>query len=166
MIIHTRNLLDGDYQTLRSLLENEAPNEWNYITADTITEQFALLKQGKATAALLEDGNIVGFSIMLLGAACPVIYGKYQALAEIAYIQDVAVSKNYRGQGFGSRLLLESTGEARKNNLKTVFLERHEENLASAGMMRKAGFEVVETFFDPTRRTTGSRRTTVLKKNL
>ena len=42
-----------------------------------------------------------------------------------------------------------------------VFVDRHEENLASAGMMRKAGFTEVETYADPRRRPHGSGRTTV-----
>lgn len=42
-----------------------------------------------------------------------------------------------------------------------VFIERHEENAGSAGMMRKAGFREVRTFNDPERRATGSRRTTL-----
>jgi hypothetical protein len=46
-----------------------------------------------------------------------------------------------------------------------VYIERHEENLASAGMMRKASFKLVGTFYDPQKRTAGSRNTSVLVKN-
>ena len=54
----------------------------------------------------------------------------------------------------------------RKRDLKEVFIERHEENLASAGMMRKAAFSHVETFHDPAKRTSGSRNSSILKVDL
>ena len=161
--IHTRPLLENDFDVLRSLLLTEAPNQWNYITEDTIHSQFVRLKQGEATAALLEDNQIVGFSIMLLREACPVAFEKYEERDNMAYIEDVVVSKNYAGRGHGTQLLLESMKQAHRHNIGVVYIERHEENLASAGMMRKAGFEIVETFNNPEKRTSGSRRTVILK---
>jgi hypothetical protein len=43
-----------------------------------------------------------------------------------------------------------------------LLIDRHEENLASAGMMRKAGFTELRTFVDLQRRDYGSRKTTVM----
>jgi L-amino acid N-acyltransferase YncA len=47
--------------------------------------------------------------------------------------------------------------------LKDVYIDRHEENAASAGMMRKGGFVEVDTFAEPARRPHGSGRTTVCR---
>ena len=66
-----------------------------------------------------------------------------------------------RGQGIGSRLLEECKERLRALGAERIYVERHEENRASAGMMRKAGFEIIDTFFDPDRRPTGSRNTVV-----
>lgn len=43
-----------------------------------------------------------------------------------------------------------------------IYIERHEENLASAGMMYKLGFDIVETFYDPEKRDHGSRNTAIM----
>jgi len=44
-----------------------------------------------------------------------------------------------------------------------LLVDRHEENLASAGMMRKAGFDgVAHLYVDLARRDYGSRKTTVM----
>ncbi len=50
--------------------------------------------------------------------------------------------------------------------IEDVYIDRHEENLASAGMMRKAGFVELETYADPARRPNGSGRSTVCHRNL
>ncbi|MDP1938344.1 MAG: hypothetical protein Q8K91_14150, partial [Hylemonella sp.] len=47
-----------------------------------------------------------------------------------------------------------------------VYIDRHEENAASAGMMRKTGFVEIDTFAEPVRRPHGSRRTTVCRRVL
>jgi hypothetical protein len=47
-----------------------------------------------------------------------------------------------------------------------VFIERHEENPGSAGMMSKAGFVEIDTCHDPARRALGSRRTTVCRLSI
>jgi len=51
--------------------------------------------------------------------------------------------------------------ELAKLGADVVFIDRHEENLASAGMMRAAGFVEIDTYADPRRRPHGSGRTTV-----
>ena len=47
-----------------------------------------------------------------------------------------------------------------------LLIDRHEENLASAGMMRKAGFVTLKTYLDLERRDYGSRKTTVMAYGL
>ena len=162
MNIHTRHLEMPDFQAMRELLLTEGPNEWNYITDESIAHQFQLIADGTAMAVLAEDEKIAGFSVVIFGQGCPQKLSKYDDLSEIAYIKDVVVSSSQSGKGLGTLLLEESIGQARTNRLKKVYIERHEENLASAGMMRKAGFEIVETLHDPQKRATGSRNTSVL----
>ena len=87
---------------------------------------------------------------------------KYQPLHQVAYINDVVVAKELAGQGLGTKLLLECSLIAKESHFDNVYIERHEENLASAGMMKKAGFELVETIHDPAKRFSGSRNTSIL----
>jgi len=162
MKIHSRQLNEIDFKTMRELLLKEGPNEWNYITNDSIDKQFKLLSEGKALAVLAEDSSIVGFSVLIIKESCPSKLTKYAELSNIAYINDVVVASSQSGQGLGSQLLRKSISLASNEQCSEVYIERHEENLASAGMMLKVGFEIVETFSDPGKRATGSRNTSVL----
>jgi ribosomal protein S18 acetylase RimI-like enzyme len=163
MKIHTRFLSESDLLSMRKLLLQEGPNEWNYITDESIAHQFQLIRQGKAFAILAEEEQIVGFAILALKDACPVKLREYAELTDVAYINDVVVASSQSGKGLGSKMLLEVVKLANSKQCTEVYIERHEENLASAGMMRKAGFELVETFYDPNKRTSGTRNTSVLR---
>lgn len=163
--IHSRQVSDADLQEMRSLLLKDGPNEWNYITEESIEHQFQLIRNNNAVAVLAEDNGIHGFAVLIYREASPAKLCKYDNLSAIAYIADVVVSLRKSGGGLGTRLLKKSIELAGKAECTKVYIERHEENPASAGMMRKAGFEVVETFFDPGKRDTGSRKTAVLVKN-
>lgn len=162
MQIHSRKLNEADFQAMKDLLLKEGPNDWNYITNESIAHQFELINQGKALAVLAEDTSIVGFAVLIIKEACPAKLSRHGALSDIAYINDVVVASSQSGKGLGSRLLKESIKIAGNNKCSNVYIERHEENLASASMMRKAGFNLVETFYDPEKRSTGSKNTSVL----
>ncbi|MGB1244459.1 MAG: GNAT family N-acetyltransferase, partial [Porticoccaceae bacterium] len=75
---------------------------------------------------------------------------------------EVAVHRDLAGQGLGSELLRLTIDRARALKAQLVLIDRHEENLASAGMMRKTGFNELRTFVDLERRNYGSRKTTVM----
>ncbi len=166
MKIDTRLLSAIDFQQMRALLLKDGPNDWNYITDESIALQFQLIRDGKAIAVLAEEHEIAGFAVLIFKDACPSKLNKYSGLSTMAYINDVVVSLKHGGKGIGSSLLQKAVELAQKEQCQTVYIERHEENLASAGMMRKAHFKVIDTFHDPKKRTTGSRNTTVLVKNI
>ncbi|PSV47547.1 GNAT family N-acetyltransferase [Photobacterium indicum] len=166
MKIHCRKLNDIDYLNMRALLLRDGANDWNYITEESISNQFTLIDEGRASVALaeVEEGEIIGFAVIIHNDAFPVKLVKYTDSSDIAYIKEVVVSKSHSGKGLGSKLLQECVLIARNQNASNVFIERHEENAASAGMMRKAGFEIIDTFYDPKKRSAGSRNTSVLAK--
>lgn len=162
MKIHARKLNEADFQAMRKLLLKEGPNDWNYITDESIDHQFKLIAEESAIAVLAEDNKIVGFAVLMIKDVCPSKLSSFDDLSTIAYINDVVVSSSQAGKGLGSQLLKEAVNLAGCKGCEKVYIERHEENLASAGMMRKAGFELVETFYDPDKRTVGSKNTSVL----
>ena len=193
-----KQLTESEREHMKTLLLKEGPNEWNYLTEESVTTQFDYIQNGNALVVIAEDDNddnndndndkskIVGFAVLILGAACPAKLSKYHQASllnnnnnNVAYINDVVVAKKMAGQGVGTRLLLECVsividassttrgGESENNHgTAAVYIERHEENAASAGMMRNAGFELVETIFDPAKRRSGSRKTSILVKRL
>lgn len=165
MRVHSRPLNDADLAAMRELLFSDGPNEWNYLTEESVDIQIDLIKKGKATAVIVEDENILGFAVLIFGDGCPEKLRKYAKLEQVAYINDVVVSRSLAGKGYGTKLLLESIALAKINRYSSVYIERHEENVASTGMMKNAGFELVETCHDPSKRFTGSRNTSVLVKH-
>jgi len=82
------------------------------------------------------------------------------------YVSEAVVRRDRVGRGWGTRLLCESLAELAKLGADVVFIDRHEENVASAGMMRAAGFVEIDTYADPRRRPDGSGRTTVCSYRL
>ena len=154
---------------VKALLWDQGPNEWNYLTEEGVDAEFALIEQGSAVAmvavdSLGTDSNpIIGFAILMDGKVSPDYLTNYYALNELCYIGDVVVSSAYSGQGIATKLLECCIEKSKEKRATVVLIERHEENLASAGMMKKAGFNVVETFNDPAKRFVGSRNTSILE---
>jgi len=163
MKIYSRALKEKDFKEMKALLLRDGPNDWNFLTEESVDYQFQLIRESSAQAILAESDELLGFAVLIFGESCPDKLEKYTDLPTIAYVNDVVVSKSHSGKGIGNKLLAECISIAKSRNLKAVYIERHEENLASAGMMAKAGFKIVETFFDPKKRFTGSKTTSVLR---
>ncbi|WP_409418659.1 N-acetyltransferase family protein [Marinomonas sp. RS-M-Aa-14] len=152
---------------VKALLWDQGPNKWNYLTEESVETEFALVEQGSAMVMVAVDNEqIVGFAVLMDGEVSPDYLAKYYALDDICYIGDVVVSSAYSGQGIATKLLECCIESSKEKRASVVLIERHEENLASAGMMRKAGFQVVDTFSDPGKRSVGSRKTAILEYKL
>jgi len=120
-------------------------------------------------AMVAEDANhkqIIGFAVLIDGTVSPAYLTQYFDLHGLCFIGDVVVSQAYSSQGIATKLLELCLEQAKKKPVQVVLIERHEENLASAGMMRKAGFQVIDTFHDPDKRSSGSRKTAILQYNI
>lgn len=59
-----------------------------------------------------------------------------------AFIEDIAVSQNFRGQGIGSELINKSIEWARQNNLYGLMLETQDNNLLACRFYIKCGFKI------------------------
>ncbi|KZN30417.1 hypothetical protein N480_05550 [Pseudoalteromonas luteoviolacea S2607] len=148
---------------LKSLLWKYGPNEWNYLTEEGVDAELQLVESGRAHAAVaIYQNQIVGLAILISGVDAPSYIEKYARVAESSFIGDVVVSKEHSGMGIASQLLRECKHKAKSLNSKSVLIERHEENLASAGMMKNAGFTIYETFHDPDKRSSGTQNSVVL----
>ncbi len=71
MKIHSRQLIESDFQAMRAPLLTEGPNAWNYITHESIDHQFQLLRDGKALAVVAEASSIIGFAVLIIKEAYP-----------------------------------------------------------------------------------------------
>ena len=168
MVIFRQAALE-ELADVKKLLWDQGPNEWNYLTEEGVDAEFSLIEQGSAAAMVAVDSlgadssQIIGFAVLIDGAVSPDYLTKYSAHNELCYIGDVVVSQAYSGQGIATKLLECCIEKSKEKRASVILIERHEENLASAGMMRKAGFQVIDTFHDPDKRSSGSRNTAILE---
>jgi L-amino acid N-acyltransferase YncA len=149
---------------LQALILEHGANRWNWLPEDGIAEHMRDVGAGQAHGLLAMEGE------QLLGAVtfCATYsFARYQSAdrkdAPHGYICEAVVRRDQVGRGLGTQLLEQAVAALQIQGLREIYVDRHEENAASAGMMRKAGFVELETFAEPGRRPHGSGRTTVCR---
>ena len=187
-MIEFRDASVAELDNLKTFLFEHGPNPWNHLPVAGVDEELALIAQGKASALMaVEQNELLGFAIFYHSDTLPSRYLQYTDGQQPAiYISEVVVHKAHAGQGIGNQLLIkiieranplmESSTDAEMvagaemiagaKETTALLIDRHEENLASAGMMRKAGFVSLKTYLDLERRDYGSRKTTVMAYGL
>jgi ribosomal protein S18 acetylase RimI-like enzyme len=149
---------------LLDLIFTQGPNEWNWLPLDGVQAHVDDIAQGRARAILaLDRGQLVGAVTFCLTRDFSRYQSPAEAQTEHGYVCEAVVRANQAGRGLGTQLLKQAVALIAEQGVGTVYIDRHEENVASAGMMRKAGFVEIDTFAEPTRRPHGSGRTTVCR---
>ncbi|MDN0083711.1 DinB family protein [Crenobacter sp. SG2305] len=149
------------------LLREHGPNAWNWLPEDNVVATLAELAAGRGGAMLAWDGgDIVGAMIWRRDDPYPALRPADIPPEQAAYLAEAVVHRDYAGRGLGGRLLRELNGRLASRGIRWLAAERHEENLGSAGMMRKAGYKVLSAYDDPQRRHAGNRRTAVCGRRL
>lgn len=156
-----------DLLAMSSFIFEHGPNDWNWLPVEGVQAHMQEIGDGHAHAVLAWQGRaLVGLATFRLTHQ----YCRYQtperADAAHGYVCEVVVAPHCAGRGLGSDLLQKVNASLAVMGVREVYIDRHEENRASQGMMRKAGFEVIETFAEPARRPYGSGRTTVCRIKL
>ena len=147
---------------LQALILDHGANVWNYLPEDGIRAHIDDIAHGRAHGVLaVQDGAMLGAVTYGLSTDFERYLPTYLRGTPQGYVSEAVVRRDQTGRGVGTRLLKEALASLATMDVQMVFIDRHEENLASAGMMRRAGFVEVETYPDPRRRTHGSGRTTV-----
>jgi GNAT superfamily N-acetyltransferase len=156
-----------ELKQLKAFLFHHGANPWNHLPLDGVNAEFALIAAGKGSAlAAYRDDQPVGLAIFYHPNALPKHYLEYSHARSALYIAEVVVHKDYSGRGIGTNLLKEIIRRAADFGAEILLVDRHSENVGSAGMMRKAGFKELATFVDLDRRDFGNRSTTVLSLDL
>ncbi|UJB32891.1 MULTISPECIES: GNAT family N-acetyltransferase [Chromobacterium] len=157
----------GDVDALRTLITEHGPNPWNWLPADGVERSLRQVAAGEAWAALFERDGLLGAAILYrLHDAFPQHRPAEVAADAAGYIMEAVVRRDQAGQGLGSLLLRQACEDLAARGARWVTADRHEENAASGGMMRKAGFVELASFDDWERRAGGSRRSTVCGRML
>lgn len=77
---------------------------------------------------LFVDDHIVGYII-------------YHIVIDEAEILNIVIDNNFKGKGYGTFLLKETIEEIKKKNIKNVFLEVGEQNIAAISLYKKFNFK-------------------------
>lgn len=151
-----------DLPALHQLIFDHGANIWNYLPEVGIREHLQDIAQGRAHGVLaLDQEQLIGAVTFGLSTDFDRYLPEQARGTPQGYVSEAVVRRDRTGQGWGTRLLRQALVELGKLGAEVVLIDRHEENLASAGMMRAAGFVEMDTYADPRRRPNGSGRTTV-----
>jgi ribosomal protein S18 acetylase RimI-like enzyme len=149
---------------LQALILDHGANVWNWLPEDGIAEHMRDIASGLAQGLLAMQGaELVGAVTFCTTHGFPRYQNALRTDAPHGYVCEAVVRRDQVGRGLGAQLLRAAVASLKSQGLQEIYIDRHEENAASAGMMRKAGFIEVETFAEPARRPHGSGRTTVCK---
>lgn len=154
----------SDVAGMLPFILEHGPNPWNHLPEEEIAAHLRAIGAGTVSGVVALDGRaIVGFATFHVTGD----FARYQARgrsdAAHGYIREAVVHREYAGQGLGTRLLSLAVERLARLGMREVYIDRHEENAGSAGMMRKAGFAEIDVYDDPERRPSGSRRTAVCR---
>jgi ribosomal protein S18 acetylase RimI-like enzyme len=160
--LRIREALAADIDNLCALIFEHGPNPWNHLPSVEVTAHLQQIADGSVSALLAErGGELLGFVSYKLSRH----FARYQPPTrcdqEHAYICEAVTHRDVAGHGLGSRLLKQVIAALVEQGVGDIYIDRHEEDAASAAMMRKAGFVEIETYADLERRPNGSRRTMV-----
>ena len=149
---------------LHSFILDHGANVWNWLPEDGITAHMQDIAAAKAHGLLaMDEEHLVGAVTFCTTHD----FSRYQLAqrqdAPQGYICEAVVRRDQVGRGLGTQLLERAVQALQALGLQEIYIDRHEENAASAGMMRKAGFVELATFTEPARRPHGSGRTTVCR---
>jgi ribosomal protein S18 acetylase RimI-like enzyme len=163
-MISIRSAHSADVPAMLPFIFEHGKNQWNYLPEADVGEHLAGIAGGKIQAVIaVIDGVMVGFVTFMSSRAQAHYREPEQRGFPHGYICEVVVHRAHVGKGIGACLLKAATIRLAEQGFTELYIERHEENIASAGMMRKAGFVEIDCFDDPARRESGSRRTTVCR---
>jgi ribosomal protein S18 acetylase RimI-like enzyme len=148
--------------SLQALIFEHGANVWNYLPEEGIGAHLDDIAQGRAYGVLAMDSDTLIGAVTFGLSSDFERYLPLQARGTLqGYVSEAVVRRDRVGQGLGTHLLRQALVALASMGVAAVFIDRHEENLASAGMMRRAGFVEIDTYADPRRRPHGSGRTTV-----
>lgn len=149
---------------LHAFIFEHGANDWNWLPVAGIEMHMRDIAAEEASALLAMEGD------QLLGAItfCQTEnFARFQPAgrqdAEHGYVCEVVVRRDQTGRGLGVQLLQRAVQALQADGVQEIYIDRHEENAPSAGMMRRAGFVELETYADPERRPHGSGRSTVCR---
>ncbi len=138
MIVVT-TLKDATENALRDLNELVAELREEHLekTPGTFSDLKKIVASEDTVMAVAKDGErIVGVATL---------YVVQKIGKSIAYIEDVVVHSEYRGQGLGEKIMTYLIEEARRRNVRSIGLSSRPARVAGNKLYRKLGFVQKDT---------------------
>lgn len=153
-----------DISALFDFLYEHGVNQWNHLPEGPIRTHLQGIAKGTTHVVIAEEaGQLVGFVSFELGTDMARYQPKDRKDAIHGVVHEAVVHRDQCGKGIGAQLLSAVIQRLSVLGCREAYVGRHDENLASAGMMRKAGFEIIDVF-DDSRRTCGNRKTAISRR--
>lgn len=114
-----------DFNKISDILTTEFDDFWN----ENILNQELQNENSKCFTALIND-EIVGF------------IGIWKALEDM-HITNIVTKKKFRQKGIGSKLLEKAISYSKGQNVNTLTLEVHEENITAQKLYEKYNFKIL-----------------------
>jgi len=166
-MVHIRSAKTEDIPMLKGFIFEHGQNEWNYLPREEVLAHLSKIEIHEVQALIAEEaGTCLGFCSF--NKELPEKCLRYIPTGKNknAYLAEVVVHKSHSGKGIGSELVEAAKNVLKMQDIQALYAVRHTDNLGSAGMMRKSGFEVIAEFDDFEIRTSGSRRTSITRVEL
>jgi len=159
--ISIRTATDIDVDEIRQLVLDHGSTQWSVFPREDLENHLVNIASGKDLALLAFSGSILAGMVSFTTGG---FYTEYEPVTSevvlTGYIVEALIHPDFARRGIGTRLLERAKVLLAGIGVSSIYAKRHEENRASAALMRKAGFKPVDVFPDP-RRTSGSCRTVV-----
>lgn len=137
--IDTDYISHSELQGPRALSPDEWQNSLQEILQDEIASRLTAAQQstaegmGQPVLIAERDGALTGLSLVTFAKDAPVPF---------AIVEDLVVDRACRGKGMGKMILEWIANEARKRNIKRLFLESGVRNENAHHFFKDNGFEV------------------------
>ncbi|MBQ8452102.1 MAG: ribosomal protein S18-alanine N-acetyltransferase [Clostridia bacterium] len=118
-------------------------------TGDEEAMEKTLTNQNMVVRVLKDDDNIIGFY-------------ETSVISPEAELYDIAVKKEFQGNGFGKLLVEDLILTLKRKNVKTVFLEVNIINSVAINLYQKFGFEI----YDKRKKYYGDNDAILMKKTI
>jgi ribosomal protein S18 acetylase RimI-like enzyme len=158
-----RSATPEDATGLIDFIFEHGENPWNHLPVKAVRDHLLEIGAGRIEALMAVSGeSLLGFVSYQPDSQEFLRYQPRQQPAH-SYVCEAVVHRDAAGNGIGSALLAAVVETLQAQGVTDIYIDRHQDNLASAGMMIKVGFAEVACYDDPARRPNGTRRTTVCR---
>lgn len=117
-------------------------DQWqdNYPNSEVISNDI----DNNYSHVLIKDGNIVATVAIILGvdeSYNKIYHGKWLSNGEYGVIHRIAVDNDVKGMGLAHEVIKYTENLCSKNNIHSIKIDTHKENMAMQNLLKKSGFE-------------------------